>query len=230
MNTNKKDLLARIKAAFLGEPAPVVPPAVAPPAAATNPTPCSFPVDGAANVVVDISDDGLPDIDQGDKVYSDTAMTIPYPDGTYNVTGTTFGFTVSAGAISAVNDPTATGPGTPVDATMSAPVTAPVPAPPTFEDRLKALEAKVGAVPAGMATEVQLQEATAQFGSQKETIAKHEKTITDLFALVETLLGEPTAEPVTLTDAQKAKFKKTEDREARYEKYAQHMKDNKVLN
>ena len=225
--TNKKDLLAKIKAAFLGEPATSAP---APPAAPTTPTPCAYPVDGGPNVVVDISDDGLPDIDQGDKVYSDTAMTTPYPDGTYNVTGTTFGFTVAGGIVSAVSDPTAAGPGTPVDAAMAAPVTAPVPPAPTFEERLAALEAKVGAVPAGMATEVQLQEATAQFASQKDTIAKHEKTITDLFALVETLLGEPTADPVTLTDAQKAKFKKVEDKEARFNRFAQHIKDNKVLN
>lgn len=228
MSTNKKDLLAKIKSMFLGEVPPVAAPIVAPVVAAV-PTPCAYPVDGGVNVVVDISDDGLPGIDQGDPVFSDTAMTVPYPDGTYNITGTQFGFTVAGGVVSAINDPSAMGPGAPV-APAVAPVTAAVPVAPTFEERLAALESKVNVVPAGMATEIQLQEATEKFSAQEEKITKNEVVIAGLFDLIEQLLKEPTAEPKTLTDAEKAKFKKIEDKDSRFARYADHMKKNKTLN
>lgn len=126
-----KDILAKVKALF---DAPIVPPAPAPPAPAPAPAPapggqtaCSYNVDGGVPVFVNIADDGIPDIDTGDKVYTDAAMTIPYPDGTYNVMGTQFGFTVAAGSVASVNDAANTGPGTPIAAAAPAP---PAPAPP----------------------------------------------------------------------------------------------------
>lgn len=94
-----------------------------PPPPAT-PQPVSYNVDGGAPVFVDISDDGLPDIDANDKVFTDAGLTTPYPDGTYTVTGTDFQFTVAGGIVTTVVDPDGTGAGSPVgaapaDATMS---------------------------------------------------------------------------------------------------------------
>ena len=123
-----KDIFKRIKAAF---DAPIVPPA---PPAPGGPTSCGYAVDGGSPVYVDISDDGLPDIDANDKVYTDSAMTTPYPDGTYKVTGTDFGFTVAGGVVTTVTDPDNLGPGTPIDDSMAkqppAPPTPNPPAPP----------------------------------------------------------------------------------------------------
>jgi hypothetical protein len=122
-----KEIFKRIKAAF---DMPIPPaPAPAAPAAPTGMTSCSYLIDGGGPIYVDISDDGIPDIDANDKVYSDSAMTTPYPDGTYNVTGTTFGFTVAGGVVTIVNDAAGTGPGAPVDNTTMAAPPAPAPAP-----------------------------------------------------------------------------------------------------
>lgn len=63
-------------------PAPPSPPAApAPPAVA----PYMANVTGGQPMYVDISDDGLPGVDQGDMVYSDTGLTMPYADGTYTL-------------------------------------------------------------------------------------------------------------------------------------------------
>lgn len=124
-------ILAAVKAAFDVNPAP---PAVTDPAAPASTTTAvvfSYGVDGGATVYVDCSDDGLPGIDPNDKAYADPAMTQPYPDGTYNVTGTQFGFTVAGGLITAITDAAGTGPGLPLEqAAMAAPTPAPAPAPP----------------------------------------------------------------------------------------------------
>jgi hypothetical protein len=94
-----KEILKKIKAVFhetqVLAPAPVVP-APQPVKLATN-----YPVDGGQPVYVDTSDDGLNDIDTGDAVYSDEAMTQPYADGTFTVTGTSFSFTVAGGIVTA---------------------------------------------------------------------------------------------------------------------------------
>lgn len=123
-----KERFLKIKAAFDGTPpaAPAPPPA-APPAPPAMKM-CSYNVDGGMPVFVDITDDGIPDIDVNDKVYADQAMTTPYPDGTYNVTGTTFGFTVAGGIVTAVNDAAGTGPGAPIEGALAKPPAAP-PAP-----------------------------------------------------------------------------------------------------
>lgn len=98
----------------------------------------NYNVQDAAPVFVDISDDNIPGIEQGDNVYADAAETIPYPDGTYTVAGTGFSFTVVAGVVSLVTDATGAGPGQPVTAApaptpgapaMGAPAPQPAPAP-----------------------------------------------------------------------------------------------------
>lgn len=123
--------LAAVKAYFDVNPAPpaVVDPAA--PAATTTAVVFSYGVDGGSTVYVDCSDDGIADIDANDKVYTDPALTQPYPDGTYNVTGTQFGFTVAGGIVTAVTDVAGTGPGLPLEqaAAMATPPAAPAPAP-----------------------------------------------------------------------------------------------------
>jgi hypothetical protein len=117
---NAKEILAKIKAVFDAPPVPETP--------ATQQTISAYLVDGSGPVYVNNSDDGIPDIDSNDMVYSDAALTSPYPDGTYNVTGTSFGFTVAGGVVTAVNDVAGTGPGAPVDpATLAKPVVPPPP-------------------------------------------------------------------------------------------------------
>jgi hypothetical protein len=116
-----KEILSKIKAVF--DAPPVETPT-------TQQTISAYLIDGSGPIYVDNSDDGIADIDSNDKVYSDAALTTPYPDGTYNVTGTTFGFTIAGGIVTAVNDVAGTGPGTPVDpATLAKPTPPPAPAP-----------------------------------------------------------------------------------------------------
>jgi hypothetical protein len=110
-------------------------PAVPAPAGPTAPAPTStssvfsYGVDGGGTIYVDCSDDGIAGIDVADNVFSDPAMTIPYPDGTYNVTGTNFGFTVASGAVTNVTDADGTGPGQPLETAAPAAAAAP-PTPP----------------------------------------------------------------------------------------------------
>lgn len=126
-----KEIFKKIKAAFDAPipPAPPAPAPPAPPAGTAAMTSCSYNIDGGTPVYVNIADDGIPDIDMGDAVFSDAAMTVPYPDGTYKVTGTAFGFTVAAGTVSAVDDATNAGPGTPIEGAMAKPPAPPAPAP-----------------------------------------------------------------------------------------------------
>lgn len=122
--------LAAVKAYFDVNPAPPAVADPAAPAATTTAVVFSYGVDGGSTVYVDCSDDGIADIDANDKVYTDPALTQPYPDGTYNVTGTQFGFTVAGGLITAITDAAGTGPGLPLEqAAMAAPTPAPAPAP-----------------------------------------------------------------------------------------------------
>lgn len=140
-------ILAKIKALFDGIIPPAAPaPPAAPPAGATVATPCSYNVDGSVPVFVDISDDNIPDIDINDKVFTDAPLTIPYTDGTYNVTGTQFGFTVAGGIVTAVNDLAGTGPGTPVVAAAppAAPPVPPPPATPVTQAQMESMAAKFG--------------------------------------------------------------------------------------
>lgn len=131
-----KERFLKLKAAFDGTPpaAPAPPAAAAPAPPAAPPAPsgmtsCSYNVDGGTPVYVNIADDGIPDIDMNDAVFSDAAMTIPYPDGTYKVTGTDFSFTVAGGLVTVVTDADNKGPGAPIESAMAKPPAAP-PAPP----------------------------------------------------------------------------------------------------
>lgn len=124
-----KERWLKVKAAFDGTPPPAPAPNPAPaPAAPSGMTSCSYNIDGGVPVYVNIADDGIPDIDMGDAVYSDTAMTVPYPDGIYKVTGTDFSFTVAGGLVTVVTDADNKGPGAPIESAMAKPP-APAPAP-----------------------------------------------------------------------------------------------------
>jgi hypothetical protein len=126
--TKVEEALKKVKEIFTQLAAPVQTPPVVPPAQAAGApagnasNTAQYNVDGGAPVFVNISDDGIAGIDAGDPVFTDAAMTIPYPDGTYKVTGTDFSFTVAAGSVSAVTDPDQKGAGTPVQAAAAPPV------------------------------------------------------------------------------------------------------------
>lgn len=81
-----------------------------------------------------------------------------------------------------------------------------------------------------------LEAATAKFETankivetQQQTILKHEETIKGLFDLVEKLVELPTADPVTLTGRQKEKFDKQSARDERLAKIAEAVKNQKAL-
>jgi len=104
------------------------------------------------------------------------------------------------------------------------------PAGPTLEQRIATLETILAnqAQATALAAEERA-EATGAFAAQVTQTQKHEKTITDLFELVEMLVKEPSADPVTLTGAKKEKFDKLNDKEARQARMAEHMKKQKAL-
>jgi hypothetical protein len=234
-----KEILNKIKAAFDG---PDVAPGDVQPADTTEPgtnatgtNVISYAVDGAQPVYVDISDDGIADIDPDDAVYADEALTTPYPDGTYNITGTTFGFTVGGGLVASISDPAGTGAGTPIeDATdpvttdmTTAPVAPVAPAQLSVEERLAAVEeelAKIKKPAVPTAAETQLQATSQKFEAQ---VKKHEETIKDLFGLVEKLCELPTADPVTLTGNKKDKFDRINAKEKKIEGIAAAIKEMK---
>lgn len=123
-------ILAAVKAVFDVNPAPPATTDPAAPATTTTAVVFSYGVDGGSTVYVDCSDDGIADIDANDKVYTDPALTQPYPDGTYNVTGTQFGFTVVGGIVTAVTDVAGTGPGVPLEQAAAMATPPPPPPPP----------------------------------------------------------------------------------------------------
>lgn len=128
------DLKLRVKDLFDFPPAAPAAPTAPAPTQTPAPMLVSYGVDGGQPVFVNIADDGIADIDQGDQVYGDPTMASPYPDGTFKVTGTDFGFTVASGVVSAVTDPDSKGPGTPIAnaTTPAAPAAAATPpVPPT---------------------------------------------------------------------------------------------------
>lgn len=225
---NVKEIFLKIKAKF-DVPADVTPGDIAPADTGTNKdgsNVISYNVDNGQPVFVDISDDGIADIDANDAVYTDETMTTPYADGTYKVTGTDFGFTVAGGIVSSIDDKDGKGAGTPIE-DDKAPVTVIVPpaAAATLEQRVAAIEEemakqKVPVIPTGMATEVELKAA-----SQK--VDKHEQTIKDLFDLVEKLCEVPTADPKTLTGNKKDQFEKSNTREKKLESIAAAIKEMK---
>lgn len=232
MAENKfKEILNKIKAAFDAPVDPAAPVADAEPPATANVV--SYPVDGGVPVFTDISDDGVPGIDANDALFTDEAMTMPYPDGTYNITGTTFGFTSAGGIVSMVTDPAGTGAGMPIPDEAEPLTAGDVPPMPTVEERLAAIEAELAkakvpvapAMPTGMATEVALVATTQKF---EAVTAKNEATIKALFELVEQLCATPSADPKTLTGNKKDQFDRTNKREKSLEGIAEAIKSMKT--
>lgn len=221
-----KELLLKIKKAFEEKkvfdtttPPPAPPPAA--PADTTTASPSAYAVDGGGTIYVDNSDDGIADIDTADKVYSDPAMTVPYPDGTYKVTGTDFGFTVAAGIVGTVTDPDGTGPGAPITdpGAMATPPVPPVTATPppakSMEQRMTELEAAL----ANMGVKCE-----AAIKAERDKVIKHENTIKEMFTLIDMLVKEPTAEPRTTTPATKTAFDRAEKRNEKFQQMAENLK------
>lgn len=219
-----EETLSRIKALFADAPAPAAPaapaPAPAPPAppAGNSNAKAQYAVDGGVPVFVNISDDNIADIDQGDSVFTDAALTAPYPDGSYKVSGTDFGFTVAGGIVTAVDDKDGKGPGTPVqDAPAPA---APAPAPdfstpaamrkefekfasnstPSLVDLAVMVKALFENVFGYQLAQANQSEAIASykdsFTKQEDKIKKQEEIIQGLFQVIEELSKVPTENPV----------------------------------
>jgi len=190
-----KDILKKIKAVFDGTQVipPVIPAPVAPAKLATN-----FPVDGGAAVYVD-SDT----IATGASVWADEAMTMPYPDGSYTVTGTTFTFTVAGGIVTAAD-------GSLTDtAAAQVPPAAPAPVLGPTLPQFEAMEKEVNDLKAALVKANLLAE-------------KHEKILPDLFELAASLIKEPNGEPKTLPENQKGKFE--QERAARIDAFSKSLK------
>lgn len=214
MSKTASEIIAQIRQLFAD---PAAAPA-APVAPVADMQMTSFPVDGGQPVFVNISDDGVPNIDANDAVYSDDAMTIPYPDGAYKVTGTNFGFTVSGGLVSAVDDADGTGAGTPMDAAKVPAAVPPAAAPPAdLSKQFAALETKFSAMEISFATH------STEFAVAKETIGKQAQAIEGLLSIVEQLAKTPVSAPPA--PAQNFKAEKREERENRLERIAASLKE-----
>lgn len=161
-----KERLDKIRGIFSAAP-PTPAPAPAPaPKKLDEAKVVSYPVDGSGPVFTDISDDSVPGLDQNDYVFTDEDLTTAYPDGTYNVTGTTFSFTVTGGIITAIVDANGTGPGEAIPNIEPALVPpAPTPATPPVD--------------LSKATPAQMREMYAKFGSG---------LLEDRLTLIETML------------------------------------------
>lgn len=212
------DKLNQIKA-MLGiipaaQAAPPVPPADAPipPSANDDAVVSSYPVDGGQPVFVNNSDDGIAGIDKGDAAWLDEALTQPYPDGNYKVTGTNFGFTVSNGSVTDISDPDQKGAGAgiqdePEPAAMGS----------NFNEEFAAFKTDFSEV------KQQFEAHKLAFAEAKATIDKQQAAITQLVGLVEQLAKTPVAEP--LAPPQNFKSDKIERREERIEKISVSLKD-----
>jgi hypothetical protein len=228
-----KEKFAEIKKIlFDTPPAPQAPaPSTTAPAPVSAPAPLvvSYPVDGGQPVYVNCADDGIPDIDANDPVFTDALMSAPYPDGTYTVTGTDFGFTVSAGLVSAVTDADGTGPGAPLDAAAAAPVApaAPVYAAPTptpapvvpvtqsqMDSQKERFDTEIGQV------KTELETVKTELAEAKTKSEKYEQVVKDLFELVGKIVEMPVTDPVTLVGNKKEKFERAESREAKLDRIA----------
>lgn len=88
----------------------------APTPAAATPKPYSITVPGGVPIFTDISDDGIEGIDPNDKVFTDSTLTTPYPDGTYTLEDGTI--VIVAGGVVTTVTPVATVPN-PADVPMS---------------------------------------------------------------------------------------------------------------
>lgn len=193
---------------------PVAPPpadAPIPPSANDDAVVSSYPVDGGQPVFVNNSDDGIAGIDKGDAAWLDEALTQPYPDGNYKVTGTNFGFTVSSGSVSDISDPDQKGAGaaTPDEVEPAAMG--------SFNEEFAAFKTDFSEV------KQQFEAHKLAFAEAKATIDKQQAAITQLVGLVEQLANTPVAEP--LTPPQNFKSDKIERREEKIERISVSLKD-----
>ena len=211
------DILKQIKITLGLDPNVPAPPA--PPAAPDVPGDVnddavvnSYAVDGGQPVFVNNSDDGIAGINKGSAAWADEAMTQPYPDGTYNVTGTNFGFTVAKGLVSDISDPDQKGPGAPV-------ADEPEPMDPSklFAEEFTSFKTEFSQVKE--AFEVH----KLAFAEAKATIDKQQHAIGQLVSLVEQLAATPVAEP--LAPPQNFKSDKFEAKEAKADRIAVSLKD-----
>ena len=206
-----KAMLGIIPAAQAAPPvAPVAAPI--PPSANDDAVVSSYPVDGGQPVFVNNSDDGIAGIDKGDAAWLDEALTQPYPDGNYKVTGTNFGFTVSSGSVSDIADPDQKGAGAgvadePEPAAMNS----------NFNEEFAAFKTDFSEV------KQQFEVHKLAFAEAKATIDKQQAAITQLVGLVEQLAKTPVAEP--LSPPQNFKSDKIERREEKIERISVSLKD-----
>lgn len=194
---NAKEILAKAKALFSAvDVAPVAPP-VAPAAFE------SYMIDGGEPAYTSGA------IAQNSPVFIDEAMTLPYPDGTYAVTGTSFKFTVAGGIVTAT------------EGDINATQTPAVVPPPALQPlpQITALQAAVDS----------LKEENTKLANALElanaTIQKHEKTIPALFELCDELTKVPTTDPVALTGRKKDLFERANKKDERLNNIAQNLKN-----
>ena len=173
-----------------------------------------YPVDGGAPVYTDISDDNIAGLDANDYVFTDELMATPYADGTYTVTGTDFGFTVSGGQIVSITNPSGSGAGQPL-ADIDAPMASIVPPAPTTTDvpvkPMVSPEAMKNMYAKHESLEAQIVELKAHLGKQVEFSKQ-------VLELVEMVANQPKAEPQTLPEPKKDGFNAR--KEAQLEKMA----------
>lgn len=196
---NAKEILEKVKAVFNGT---TIAPAPVQPAAFEN-----YLVDGGQPAYTSGP------ITQNTPVFADEALTMPYPDGTYTVTGTSFSFTVAGGIVTATTG----------DLNAPAAVAAPAAAavlPPALPvtPQLTALESEVK----------ELKEQNVKLSAALEVsntlIQKHEKIIPDLFNLCEELTKVPTSDPVALTGRKKEVFDRMQKADDKINIIAENLK------
>ena len=228
MSTIKEKLQA-IKAIFNTTPpagfvAPIVAPVVEPVKAedegAMAACPVGYPVDGGLPIYTDISDDNVPGLDANDYVFTDEAMTTPYPDGTYNITGTDFGFTVTGSQVTMITNPSGSGAGEPIAAVQAPmPVTTPI-------DAAKPIVPLV--TPEAMKMMYSKQEdLKKEIEGVKLQLSKQENISKQVLDLVEMMANQPTASPVTVPESKKESF--NSKKEAQLEKMAKAIAEAKKL-
>lgn len=211
------ELLKTMKAAFFGEPVPPVAAPVAPTLAAPpTPAPQVAPVGTIYKTKDGIE---LNIIQAGDKPATGDMVTIAgvaAPAGEYILEDDSVVTVDQMGMITVFT------PGAPVTTGLT------VPQPPTFEERLASLENAISKLNTPSAPVIPVAMET-QLNAATEKIEKHNKTIKELFELVEKLVKEPTADPVTLTGDKKEKFEKLNRRDERLKQIAETIAKNKVL-
>lgn len=206
MNAKLIELFKNIKAEFNSAfdlVPPVITPAPAAPAVlATAPVPSTL-ADGTPILITQAGD--VPAA--GDTVTAADGSFLPAGDIAL-VDGTTL-------TIDAAGVVTAVGAAAPVTTDLAG-----APPVPTLEERLAAIEAIIAKATAPAAMSAEDAEA---FKKLTEDNSKLVKTVGDLFALVEQIGGEPTAEPVTVPNHKKEKFDRADKRENKLRGYADVM-------